>query len=85
MGQFPKELSGLYVSSHEMKKKIVIKDGRCDNLYKGELVGGRYVAYHVRGMIFSNDHRVGAGSSFDEAVSLVKSHAGSDQIESKPW
>lgn len=70
--------------SLEMKKKIVVKDGRSDNLYKVEVVGGRYVAYHVRG-IFSNENRIGAGSSFDEAVSLVKSHVGTDRIEIKPW
>lgn len=67
-----------------MKKKIVIKDGRSDNLFKVELVGGKYVAYHVRG-IFSSETRIGAASSFDEAVSLVKSHAGTDRIEIKPW
>ncbi len=82
---FSKEFNGGYVLSLEMKKKIVIKDGRSDNLYKVELVGGKYVAYHVRGMFISNENRIGAASSFDDAVSLVKSHAGTDRIEIKPW
>ena len=68
-----------------MKKRIVIKDGRSANLYKVEKFNDRYVAYHVTGIVFTHDNRIGAGSSFDEAVSLVKGHAGTDRIEIKPW
>lgn len=69
-----------------MKKKIVIKDGRTANLYKVEEFSGKFVVHHVRvGILFSNEKRVGAADSFDGAISLVKSHAGTGKLEIKPW
>lgn len=64
----------------------MIKHGRSDNLYKVEKIAGRYVAHHVRvGGLFDRENRVGAADSFENAVVLVKGHAGTAKIEIKPW
>lgn len=69
-----------------MRKRIVIKDGRSDNLYKVEKIAGRYVAHHVRICgLADRENRVGAANCFEDAVALVRSHAGTTNIEIKPW
>jgi len=69
-----------------MKKKIVVRDGRSDNLYKVESFGKRFVVHHVRvGFLFDSEKRVGSGSSLEEAVVLVKAHAGCSNVDIRPW
>jgi hypothetical protein len=69
-----------------MKMKVVIKDGRANNLYEIEKCGGKFVVRKVSGGILPftfDSHKIGSANLFEDAVAIVKGHAGTSRIEIK--
>ncbi len=66
-------------------KRVVIKGGG-SNLYQVTYSSGYYHAYKVNVGIFSNDYdEIGKASSFEDALSIIRSYSGRDIDEISTW
>lgn len=67
-------------------KKVVIEDGRSDNLYKVEEINRKHVIYHVRvGLLWDNPRNIGSATTFADALAIVQAHAGCTRVRVGPW
>lgn len=68
-----------------MRKKIVIEDGRRDNLYRVEKIVGKFVVFKVAGLFDSGTRRIGSAPSLADAITLIKGITGTNRIRIENW
>lgn len=57
------------------KTRVIVKGGGA-NLYEVSESGGWFYAYQISVGVFDSRHEIGKARTFEQALSLIKSHSG---------